>query len=48
MTFETTILKDSEVEGIGLHTGNKSKVVFKPAPAGFGIKFIRVDLPGGD
>jgi UDP-3-O-[3-hydroxymyristoyl] N-acetylglucosamine deacetylase/3-hydroxyacyl-[acyl-carrier-protein] dehydratase len=45
MAKQTTILKEVSVEGIGLHTGNKSTVIFKPAPAGFGIKFIRVDLP---
>jgi UDP-3-O-[3-hydroxymyristoyl] N-acetylglucosamine deacetylase/3-hydroxyacyl-[acyl-carrier-protein] dehydratase len=45
MTKQTTILKEVFVEGVGLHTGNKSAVIFKPAPAGFGIKFVRVDLP---
>lgn len=45
MANQTTILKEVSVEGIGLHTGNKSKIVFKPAPANNGIKFIRVDLP---
>ncbi|MCL2335414.1 MAG: bifunctional UDP-3-O-[3-hydroxymyristoyl] N-acetylglucosamine deacetylase/3-hydroxyacyl-ACP dehydratase [Endomicrobia bacterium] len=43
--MQTTIMKEVSVEGIGLHTGNKSKVTFKPAPSGYGIKFIRVDLP---
>jgi len=42
---QTTILKEVSVEGVGLHTGNKSIVIFKPAPtAGFGIRFIRTDL----
>ena len=45
MAKQTTIQKDAQVEGIGLHTGNKSVVVFKPAEAGYGIRFIRVDLP---
>jgi UDP-3-O-[3-hydroxymyristoyl] N-acetylglucosamine deacetylase/3-hydroxyacyl-[acyl-carrier-protein] dehydratase len=45
MAKQTTILKEVSVEGIGLHTGNKSTVHFKPAPAGIGIKFVRVDLP---
>ncbi|MCL2144157.1 MAG: bifunctional UDP-3-O-[3-hydroxymyristoyl] N-acetylglucosamine deacetylase/3-hydroxyacyl-ACP dehydratase [Endomicrobia bacterium] len=45
MAKQTTIQKEAQVEGIGLHTGNKSTVVFKPAQAGYGIKFIRVDLP---
>lgn len=45
MGKQTTIAKEVFVEGIGLHTGNKSKVVFKPAEANTGINFIRVDLP---
>ncbi len=45
MAKQTTILNEVFVEGIGLHTGNKSKVVFKPAAANTGIRFIRVDLP---
>ncbi|MDR3306396.1 MAG: bifunctional UDP-3-O-[3-hydroxymyristoyl] N-acetylglucosamine deacetylase/3-hydroxyacyl-ACP dehydratase [Endomicrobium sp.] len=45
MAKQATIVKEVSVEGIGIHTGNKSVVVFKPAAAGFGIKFIRVDLP---
>ncbi|MDD5021005.1 MAG: bifunctional UDP-3-O-[3-hydroxymyristoyl] N-acetylglucosamine deacetylase/3-hydroxyacyl-ACP dehydratase [Endomicrobiaceae bacterium] len=46
MAKQTTILKDVIVEGIGLHTGNNSKIVFKPAQANYGIHFVRVDLPG--
>lgn len=46
MANQTTIQKEAQVEGIGLHTGNKSIVKFKPAQAGYGIKFVRVDLPG--
>lgn len=33
-------------EGIGLHTGKKVRVSFKPASVNEGIKFIRTDLPG--
>ncbi|MDR3274462.1 MAG: bifunctional UDP-3-O-[3-hydroxymyristoyl] N-acetylglucosamine deacetylase/3-hydroxyacyl-ACP dehydratase [Endomicrobium sp.] len=47
MAKQTTILKEISIEGIGLHTGNKSIIIFKPAPnAGYGIKFIRTDFPG--
>ncbi len=46
MAKQTTIAKEVTVEGIGLHTGNKSKMVFKPANANHGIHFVRVDLPG--
>ncbi|MDR3092608.1 MAG: UDP-3-O-acyl-N-acetylglucosamine deacetylase [Endomicrobium sp.] len=46
MAKQTTVLRKVSVEGVGLHTGNKSMVIFKPAPnAGYGIKFIRIDLP---
>ena len=33
------------VTGIGLHTGNRTTLTFKPAPINTGIKFVRVDLP---
>ena len=45
MEKQKTIAKEVSLEGIGLHTGNKSRVVFKPAPENYGIKFVRVDLP---
>ncbi|MDR1928689.1 MAG: UDP-3-O-acyl-N-acetylglucosamine deacetylase [Endomicrobium sp.] len=45
MKKQITILKENSIEGTGLHTGNKSRLIFKPAPyAGYGIKFIRTDL----
>ncbi|MDR2860427.1 MAG: UDP-3-O-acyl-N-acetylglucosamine deacetylase [Elusimicrobiota bacterium] len=45
MAKQTTISKEVFVEGIGLHTGKKSKVVFKPGNQDTGIVFVRVDLP---
>jgi len=42
---QRTIAKEVSVEGIGLHTGEKGRVTFRPAPAGFGIRFVRADLP---
>ncbi|MDR0820015.1 MAG: UDP-3-O-acyl-N-acetylglucosamine deacetylase [Endomicrobium sp.] len=46
MAKRTTILREVSVEGIGLHTGNNSVAVFKPAPnAEYGIRFVRTDLP---
>jgi len=46
MARQTTILREVYVEGVGLHTGDKSIVIFKPAPyANYGIKFVRIDLP---
>ena len=40
-----SISKSATVEGIGLHSGKDTSVCFKPAPAGYGISFKRIDLP---
>lgn len=40
-----TFAQEAEIEGIGLHSGLASKMVFKPAPVDHGIVFERVDLP---
>ena len=45
MAKQTTIAKEVSFEGVGLHTGKKCKIVFKPASENTGIHFIRVDLP---
>lgn len=42
---QQTIKKEVSIKGVGLHTGNKVNIKFKPAPANTGINFIRVDLP---
>jgi UDP-3-O-acyl N-acetylglucosamine deacetylase len=41
-----TVAHEAVYKGIGLHTGNKCQLVFKPAPEGSGIVFVRADLPG--
>ena len=41
---QRTILKPVSLSGVGLHTGNRSTMTFKPAPEDHGIKFKRVDL----
>jgi UDP-3-O-[3-hydroxymyristoyl] N-acetylglucosamine deacetylase/3-hydroxyacyl-[acyl-carrier-protein] dehydratase len=46
MEKQKTIAREIQLEGIGLHTGNNSKLTFKPAPANYGIRFVRVDQPG--
>ncbi len=42
--FQTTIVKESIAEGVGLHTGVYGHVRLVPAPAETGIVFRRVDL----
>ncbi|MCS7180556.1 MAG: bifunctional UDP-3-O-[3-hydroxymyristoyl] N-acetylglucosamine deacetylase/3-hydroxyacyl-ACP dehydratase [bacterium] len=42
--FQKTIEKEVEIEGIGLHTGEKTKLILKPAPPNTGIIFIRRDI----
>ena len=46
MIKQKTIKDPVVVEGIGLQTGSRTKLVLKSAPADSGINFIRVDLPG--
>ena len=45
---QKTIGKSITFEGIGLHTGLKSKVTILPSPANTGINFIRKDLSGNN
>lgn len=47
MLLQRTIKSQVEVEGIGLHTGKKAKLRFKPAMPNTGIVFVRNDWPGG-
>jgi UDP-3-O-[3-hydroxymyristoyl] N-acetylglucosamine deacetylase/3-hydroxyacyl-[acyl-carrier-protein] dehydratase len=46
MDKQQTIKKTISYKGRGLHTGNNTRITFKPAPDGYGIRFIRTDLPG--
>lgn len=46
MEYQNTIAKDVVYKGIGLHTGNMCKAIFRPAPPDNGITFVRLDLPG--
>ena len=45
MFFQKTIRKSVEVEGVGIHSGEKTTLRFKPAPANTGVYFVRADLP---
>ena len=46
INFQRTINEEGNLEGIGLHTGKKSKLKFVPAIINHGIKFQRIDLDG--
>jgi len=41
---QCTIKKPVSVSGVGLHTGVKSTLTFKPAPENAGIRFVRTDV----
>jgi UDP-3-O-[3-hydroxymyristoyl] N-acetylglucosamine deacetylase/3-hydroxyacyl-[acyl-carrier-protein] dehydratase len=43
---QQTIGREMTVDGVGLHTGEPSRVTFKPAPPDTGVVFERVDLDG--
>jgi UDP-3-O-[3-hydroxymyristoyl] N-acetylglucosamine deacetylase/3-hydroxyacyl-[acyl-carrier-protein] dehydratase len=43
---QRTILREVSLSGSALHTGEPVTLAMKPAPAGAGIIFRRVDLPG--
>jgi len=46
MTLQRTLRRSISCTGIGLHSGRKVSLSLKPAPAGFGIRFRRVDVAG--
>src|SRR3984957_11424979 len=46
MTFQYTIVRPVEADGIGLHTAVKSHLRLVPAPPDTGIVFRRMDLDG--
>ena len=42
--MQTTLNTDLTFDGVGLHSGKPARLVLRPAPAGHGIVFRRVDL----
>ena len=46
-TKQKTIKKEISLSGVGLHTGKKVKLTFKPEPINYGYAFTRNDLEGG-
>lgn len=45
MPNQQTLKSQVTISGVGLHTGAHVNMTLKPAIAGFGIKFQRIDLP---
>ena len=43
---QKTIKKEISLEGVGLHTGKKVKMTFKPGEENSGFVFVRTDLEG--
>ena len=41
---EKTIKADIPCVGVGLHRGQKTTMILKPAPVGTGIVFVRSDI----
>jgi len=46
MSKQKTIKNEVSLSGVGLHTGNKVTMTFKPAPENNGYVFKRIDLEG--
>ena len=42
---QTTLRTSVSIEGVGLHSGHPVRASFRPAPAGHGIVFHRLDRP---
>jgi UDP-3-O-[3-hydroxymyristoyl] N-acetylglucosamine deacetylase / 3-hydroxyacyl-[acyl-carrier-protein] dehydratase len=43
---QRTIAKEVTLEGVGVHSGETATLTFRPAEAGSGIRFRRIDLDG--
>ncbi len=46
MRFQRTLRREAVIEGIGIHTGEPSRLVCRPAAEGTGIVLSRTDLAG--
>ena len=44
--MQRTIAREVVLEGIGLHTGERGTIRFRPAAAGAGVSFVRTDMAG--
>ena len=45
MRSQTTLKTSVSIEGVGLHSGHPARAHFRPAPAGHGLVFVRLDHP---
>ncbi len=45
MERQRTIKKEVSRSGIGVHTGNRTSITFKPAPPGHGVRFVAKRFP---
>jgi UDP-3-O-[3-hydroxymyristoyl] N-acetylglucosamine deacetylase len=45
MRQQTTLRTSVSIEGVGLHSGHPVRAHFRPAPAGHGLVFVRLDHP---
>lgn len=43
--LQRTVARPVTCSGVGLHSGKAVNLTIRPAPANFGIKFVRTDLP---
>ena len=43
---QRTIAKEVTLEGVGVHSGENATLTFRPAAAGSGVRFRRIDLEG--
>ncbi|MEJ2053969.1 MAG: UDP-3-O-acyl-N-acetylglucosamine deacetylase [Calditrichaceae bacterium] len=41
---QRTVKNEISLQGRGLHTGNLTKITFKPAPENYGRRFVRMDV----
>ncbi|MHA3976595.1 UDP-3-O-acyl-N-acetylglucosamine deacetylase [Halovulum sp. GXIMD14794] len=46
--MQTTLKKDVQMVGIGLHSGRPARITLRPADAGTGVRFRRIDVTDRD
>jgi UDP-3-O-[3-hydroxymyristoyl] N-acetylglucosamine deacetylase len=44
--FQKTLKDSVYLEGVGIHSGRATRLTMRPAPVGFGVRFVRTDLAG--